>query len=302
MTGFGTAQRETSAGVLFAEVKSLNSRGLELGTRLPRALADRDLGLRALLTRALQRGKISLTVELLPVGAGPAAEAAPPRLLDLPRLTQVVRELTEAAAMLGVPLTNPLALALSLPGVVRRADPVDADDPVAAQAQAAELAEALEPVVQEAIARLDEHRRTEGAALEAEFRGYGLRLRELLAEVTLHDPSRVAAVRTRLEQHLGELALPDSFDAGRFEQELLYYIEKLDIEEEKVRLTSHLDYYDSLLTDPEPAGKKLGFLAQEIGREINTIGSKANDAALQHLVVAMKEELEKIKEQVNNVL
>jgi uncharacterized protein (TIGR00255 family) len=123
-----------------------------------------------------------------------------------------------------------------------------------------------------------------------------------LAEVERHDPSRVEQVRERLRSHLGDLATSEHFNAIRFEQELIYYIEKLDIAEEKVRLVSHLHYFTETVHLPEPGGRKLAFISQEIGREINTIGSKANDSVVQHLVVGMKEELEKIKEQINNVL
>ncbi len=303
MTGYGSAQADTAFGTLAIEVKALNSRGLELSTRLPRALSERDLDLRALLTRTLLRGKLTLNVELTPAVAAPGVAAV--RLLDSERLRAAVQELTEAAAAMGAPLPDPLALALTLPGVVRRpgqealVDGEPSADPVA---QAAALWAAAEPLVQQALAALQDHRRAEGSALETELRTYGQRIRQALADVNRLDPQRVAAVRERLRQGVAELTQPEKVDHNRFEQELLYYIEKLDIEEEKVRLTTHLNYYDGLLTDPEPAGKKLGFLAQEIGREINTIGSKANDAAIQHLVVTMKEELEKMKEQLNNVL
>jgi uncharacterized protein (TIGR00255 family) len=304
MTGYGSTQREIDGSLVAVECKSLNSRGLELTTRLPRSLADRDLELRTLLTRRLQRGKLSLTIELAPV-AGAAAETPALRLLDAERLRAAYHELTAAAAELGAPLPDPLALALTLPGVIRRPG-ADAPEPESAAAQAEASALLWEttvlPLISDAIGRLEEHRRAEGATLAAELRGYGARIRQLLTEVAAYDPQRVAHVRQRLQNLLSELSQPELIDQGRMEQELLFYIEKLDIEEEKVRLLSHLDYYEQLLDDPEPAGKKLGFLAQEIGREINTIGSKANDATVQHLVVSMKEELEKIKEQVNNVL
>lgn len=297
MTGYGNARRETDGQVVLVECKSLNSRGLEISTRLPRPLGDRELELRSLVTRTLQRGKVSLSIELT-AAVGEVAATSPGRLLDAGRLRAAYQELTAAAAELGAPLPDPLALALALPGVIRRAETPDADP----APDATPLWDTALPLVQEALARLEEHRRAEGETLATELRGYAARIRQLLAEVMTHDPNRVAQVRARLETHLAELSQPELLDKGRLEQEMLYYIEKLDIEEEKVRLTSHLDYYEQLLADPEPAGKKLGFLAQEIGREINTIGSKANDATIQHLVVAMKEELEKIKEQINNVL
>ena len=310
MTGYGSAQREASGQLLVAECKSLNSRGLELTTRLPRPFADRDLEVRSLLTRALQRGKVSLTLELTaPAVGGVESATTVPQLLDPVRLRAAYEEVLAAAAALGAPApADPLALALALPGVVRRPDapaPLDTSAEAAAetaQALATLWETAALPLLHEVLARLEEHRRAEGTALAVELRGYGTRIRQLLTEVAAHDPQRIASVRARLTGLLAELSNAETLDQNRLEQELLYHIEKLDIEEEKVRLTGHLDYYDQLLTDPEPAGKKLGFLAQEIGREINTIGSKANDVTIQHLVVSMKEELEKIKEQVNNVL
>jgi uncharacterized protein (TIGR00255 family) len=307
MTGYGVAQREAAGQLVVIECKSLNSRGLELTTRLPRSLADRDLTLRTLLTRALQRGKVSLTVEITPLAATASTESTP-RLLDSVRLRAAFDELMAAAATLGAPPpADPLALALAMPGVIRRADTTVAVESSEAAAEIALAANELWdatvlPLVQEAVAALEAHRRAEGAALAVELRGYGARIRQLLTEVAAQDPQRIVNVRTRLTTLLAELAQPELINQQRLEQELLYHIEKLDIEEEKVRLTGHLDYYQLLLDDPEPAGKKLGFLAQEIGREINTIGSKANDVTIQHLVVSMKEELEKIKEQINNAL
>ncbi len=307
MTGYGSAQLEASGQLLVAECKSLNSRGLELATRLPRAFADRELELRSLLTRTLQRGKVSLTLELIVTANSPESVAIP-RLLDPVRLRAAYEEVLAAAQMLGAPTpADPLALALALPGVVRRADSPAADAPpesAANQAQAVAMLweESALPLIHEALARLEEHRRQEGAVLATELRAYGARIRQLLSDVAIHDPQRIAHVRARLTGLLAEISTPETFDQNRLEQELLYHLEKLDIEEEKVRLTAHLDYYEQLLTDAEPAGKKLGFLTQEIGREINTIGSKANDVTIQHLVVSMKEELEKIKEQTSNVL
>ena len=306
MTGYGSAQREANGQLLIVECKSLNSRGIELSTRLPRVFADRELDLRSLLTRTLQRGKVSLTLEIVPTAAATEAQLAP-KLLDPVRLRAAYEEVLAAAAALGAPApADPLALALALPGVVRRPDAASEGPSESAaeqaQATAALWESAALPLIQEAIARLEEHRRAEGATLATELRGYGARIRQLLTDVSTHDPQRIAQVRARLLGLLAEISTPETLDQNRLEQEILYHLEKLDIEEEKVRLTGHLDYYDLLLTDAEPAGKKLGFLSQEIGREINTIGSKANDVKIQHLVVSMKEELEKIKEQVNNVL
>ncbi|RZK15046.1 MAG: DUF1732 domain-containing protein, partial [Hymenobacter sp.] len=180
--------------------------------------------------------------------------------------------------------------------------------PSAAEAQPADAAAEptwveLQPLLAEALAALQQFRHDEGQTLQREILGYIATIRQQLAAVELHDPQRIAHVRQRLQAHLAELLQHEQFNATRFEQEVLYYMEKLDIAEEKVRLAAHLDYFEQATHQPdEAAGKKLAFLAQEIGREINTIGSKANDAVVQHLVVGMKEELEKIKEQLNNIL
>jgi uncharacterized protein (TIGR00255 family) len=150
---------------------------------------------------------------------------------------------------------------------------------------------------------MQQFRQDEGTTLTVEILSYIATIRQQLAAVEQHDPARIEHVRQRLTGHLAELTSHEQFNATRFEQEVLYYIEKLDIAEEKVRLAAHLAYFEQAIHQPDEAvGKKLGFLAQEIGREINTIGSKANDATVQHLVVGMKEELEKIKEQLNNIL
>ncbi len=293
MTGYGVAQRETDSYSLTVEVRSLNSKSLDLTLRLPRTLAAHELEVRNLIARQLVRGKVNLNVDLTRA-VGTRARA----VLNREALTAAYHELQAAATELGAEAGNLLELALRLPGVVQSpteaAAPADDESPLT-------WTELL-PLVQEALDRALEFRRTEGQALTTEVLGYIDRIRILLADVERHDPNRLEYVRQRLREHLGEMAQSEQFNANRFEQELLYYIEKLDIAEEKVRLVSHLHYFTETVHLPEPTGKKLAFIAQEIGREINTIGSKANDSVIQHLVVNMKEELEKIKEQLNNIL
>jgi uncharacterized protein (TIGR00255 family) len=293
MTGYGIAQRETEQYTVVVEIKSLNSKSLDLGLRMPRSLSAHELEIRNQLSRQLVRGKVNVSIDITrPAGIRSRAT------LNREALTTAYQELQAAARELGTEPANLLELALRMPGVIQ--SPTEAAAP-----SEEELALAwtdLQPLVQESIDRVLDFRRTEGQALTNEILGYIDRIRILLADVERHDPTRLENVRRRMNDSLSELTLSEQFNASRFEQELLYYIEKLDIAEEKVRLVSHLHYFTETVYLPEPTGKKLAFISQEIGREINAIGSKANDSTIQHLVVGMKEELEKIKEQLNNIL
>jgi len=298
MTGFGQAHRDTDHYTATAELRSLNSKTLDLTLRLPRFLQPHEVEIRQQITKVLLRGKVNFNFDF----SRPTSTAAA-LPINRPALLAAFHELQAVAQSLGLPATEATLLAaLRLPGVV----------PTASEAAQASQAEAgadeptwaeLQPLLTEALAAMQQFRQDEGQTLQQEILGYIATIRQQLAAVELHDPQRVAHVRQRLAAHLAELTQHEQFNATRFEQEVLYYIEKLDIAEEKVRLAAHLDYFELATQQPDEAvGKKLGFLAQEIGREINTIGSKANDATVQHLVVGMKEELEKIKEQLNNIL
>jgi len=298
MTGFGQAHRETDRYAATAELRSLNSKTLDLTLRLPRFLQAHELEIRQQITRALLRGKVNFNLDF----SRPASTAAAPAI-NLVALKAAFHELQRTAQSLGLAATEATLLAaLRLPGVV----PTPSEAAQAAQAEAGTdeptWAE-LQPLLTEALAAMQQFRQDEGQTLQQEILGYVATIRQQLAAVERHDPQRVAHVRQRLNAHLADLTQHEQFNATRFEQEVLYYIEKLDIAEEKVRLAAHLDYFELATRQPDEAvGKKLGFLAQEIGREINTIGSKANDATVQHLIIGMKEELEKIKEQLNNIL
>jgi uncharacterized protein (TIGR00255 family) len=297
MTGFGQAHRDTNRYTATIELRSLNSKTLDLSLRLPRFLQNHELEIRQQITKALLRGKVNFSLDY----ARPAA-AATASVLNRAALAAAYHELQAIAQGLGVAIgEDTLLAALRLPGVV----PTAAEQAQATQSDAPDeptWAE-LQPLLTEALAAMQQFRHDEGQTLQAEILGYIATIRQQLAAVELHDPQRIAHVRQRLAAHLAELTQHEQFNATRFEQEVLYYIEKLDIAEEKVRLAAHLSYFELAVEQPDEAvGKKLGFLAQEIGREINTIGSKANDATVQHLVVGMKEELEKIKEQLNNIL
>ncbi|KUG08202.1 YicC/YloC family endoribonuclease [Solirubrum puertoriconensis] len=293
MTGYGVAHYETEQYTVTIEIKSLNSKGLDLGLRTPRSIAAHELELRNLISRQLVRGKVNVSIDI----TRPAA-ARSRATLNREALLAAYQELQSVAQELGDGASNLLELALRMPGVVQT--PAEAAAP--SEEELALSWDDLQPLVQNALDRVLDFRRTEGQALTTEILSYIDRIRILLSDVERHDPTRLENVRRRMHDGLGELLQNDQFNPSRFEQELLYYIEKLDIAEEKVRLISHLHYFTETVHLPEPSGKKLVFISQEIGREINTIGSKANDSTIQHLVVGMKEELEKIKEQLNNIL
>ncbi|OON66746.1 YicC/YloC family endoribonuclease [Hymenobacter sp. CRA2] len=293
MTGYGVAQRETEHYTAVVEIKSLNSKGMDLSLRMPRSLASSELELRNLISKQLVRGKVNVSIDI----TRPASTRSR-ATLNREVLTAAYQELQAVAQELGAPTDNLLELALRLPGVVQ--SPTEAATPTEEELNLSWTD--LQPLVQEALDRALDFRRTEGQALTTEILSYIDRIRILLADVDRHDPTRLENVRRRMHDGLADLAQSDQFNPSRFEQELLYYIEKLDIAEEKVRLVSHLHYFTETVHLPEYSGKKLAFISQEIGREINTIGSKANDSTIQHLVVGMKEELEKIKEQLNNIL
>ncbi|KAA3436025.1 YicC/YloC family endoribonuclease [Rufibacter hautae] len=290
MTGFGAAHLETEGSMVSIELKSLNSKSLDLSLRIPRSLSDKELEIRNLIGKSLVRGKINLSIEV----SRNKSNATRSRInTDL--LKQYYTEIEQAAQSLGAQSPDLFRLALHMPDVLQTEA---ADD-----SRTDEIAwEQVLPLLQEAIDKFNTFRADEGKALTAEIISYIDRIRILLAEVDKHDPSRVENIRQRIQGHLTEISSSESFNQNRFEQEMIYYIEKLDIAEEKVRLVNHLHYFTETVYLPEPTGKKLAFISQEIGREINTIGSKANDATIQHLVVEMKEELEKIKEQLNNIL
>ena len=295
MTGYGQAHRETDSYTATVELKSVNSKTFDLTVRLPRFLQAHELEVRNTVAKALLRGKVSLNLDFVRPVVSRTATA-----LNKEALVAAFHELQAVAQGLGLPTGEATLLAaLRLPGVIPSAAEAREAEPLAEDVTWAEL----QPLLTEALAAMQQFRQDEGHALTTEILGYVATIRQQLATVEQHDPARIEHVRQRLAAHLAELSSHEQFNATRFEQEVLYYVEKLDIAEEKVRLAAHLAYFQQAALQPDEAvGKKLGFLAQEIGREINTIGSKANDAAVQHLVVGMKEELEKIKEQLNNIL
>jgi len=291
MTGFGNATQEADGLTVTAELKTLNSKFLDIHCRLPKSHSDKEIELRNLLSQKLERGKVELTLNLSRLG-----ETRPGTSLNRPLVEAYVSDLRQAAnaMLLAIPDHELFRLALQQPHAFNtEALPEDTS---------AQDWTVISVAIAEAIRRCDEFRRQEGAMLEAKLREYIGAISTRLAAVEEQDVRRIPAVRERLQTMVTDLLGNEDFDRNRFEQELIYYIEKFDISEEKVRLSNHLSYFQEVLSGEEANGKKLNFIAQEIGREINTIGSKANDAAIQRLVVEMKDELEKIKEQTMNVI
>ncbi|WP_299756243.1 YicC/YloC family endoribonuclease [uncultured Pontibacter sp.] len=289
MTGFGSARLDADQYSISVEIRSLNSKSMDLSVRTPKVLSDKEYEIRNMVQKVLVRGKVSVNVEFSKNKTQKARNTVNKDLLKA-----YYTDLSEVAEQLGADKGELFRLALHMPEVLQQEE------------QDGETAEAewnlVQPLMQEALQSINTFRADEGKALTAEIMSYIDRIRILLAEIEKHDPVRMEHIRTRIRGHLAEISTSEHFDKNRFEQEMIYYMEKLDIAEEKVRLVNHLHYFTETVYLPEPTGKKLGFISQEIGREINTIGSKANDATIQHHVVEMKEELEKIKEQINNIL
>ncbi|MEZ0541639.1 YicC/YloC family endoribonuclease [Fibrella arboris] len=292
MTGFGTATVEANGFSATAEVKTLNSKFLDIFCRLPRGFSDREIEVRNILTQQLERGKVEFNLNITRT-----TDLRPTVTVNRPLVTAYVKDLTEAATATYLSLSHDevFRLALGMPNAYLSETSSNSEN---AQEDWATIQEA----VSEAIRRCNEFRQQEGASLEGKFREYIQTITDRLADIEVQDITRIPAVRERMRTNLTDLIGSEDFDRNRFEQELVYFVEKFDISEEKVRLKNHLLYFMEVLATEEANGKKLNFIAQEIGREINTIGSKANDATIQRFVVQMKDELEKIKEQTMNVI
>ena len=291
MTGFGKASLRYGTRTITVAIKSLNSKQADLSARVPSAYRTAELELRSLITSQLQRGKIDLSISI-----DDDALEGNASLINREALIGYVHQLRALSSELGQELPLDTAALLRLPGVL---DTESTRQPELGEEELAVLRQAT----QQAVDELTEFRRQEGAMLYEVLAERIQRITALLAEITYPEAERIQQVRQRLEEGLRKLMPSGDYDRSRLEQELIYYIEKLDINEEKSRLAHHLSYFMEVLDAPQPGqGKTLGFIAQEIGREINTMGSKSNHAAMQQLVVQMKDELEQIKEQVLNVL
>lgn len=269
------------------EIKSLNSKFLELSLKIPKAFSDKEFVLRNDCSKQIERGKvnISITVES-------AETTLKTSTINQTLLKHYYEQLKTSADALGDTGSNLLELALNFPEVVQYISDEGSEDEW----------KAVYNTFEEALANFQTFRKDEGDVLKQDLILRVNNIIEGMRLVSKQEPHRIPAIRERLNHFLEEAAGRENVDKNRFEQELIYYIDKLDITEEKIRLKSHLDYFLEALKDKDANGKKLGFISQEIGREINTMGSKANDAKMQQIVVGMKEELEKIKEQLLNVL
>jgi uncharacterized protein (TIGR00255 family) len=287
MTGYGIASNDFANTKYTVEIKSLNSKFLELALKLPKAFSDKELILRNDCSKQIERGKVNITVTV--EYASNEKKAA---TIDQELLTLYYNQLKQAANTLNDNGNNLLQLALTFPEVIKYEE-----DLVSEQEWIQ-----LQQTFAEAMNNFQTFRKDEGRVLLQDLE---LRIKNILNALKLveeQDPKRIPAIRERISQLLEEFVGKENTDSNRFEQELIFYIDKLDITEEKIRLRSHCDYFIEALKSTDANGKKLGFISQEIGREINTMGSKANDAQIQQIVVGMKEELEKAKEQLLNVL
>ena len=287
MTGYGKATVELPSEKIHAEIRSLNSKAMDLSTRLAPVFREKEMEIRTLVSQTLERGKADLTLWI----DKDEASAATPIHTELAK--GYYCELSALAEELRIdPPQDWLMLLTRMPDVLAKADTAELTD---------EEWQAARRALEEALAQHAAFRRQEGAALELKFREKIQNITQLLASIAPYEAERVEKIRARIVEGLEKLGAAD-YDRNRLEQEMIYYIEKLDINEEKQRLANHLKYFVETLETGHGQGKKLGFIAQEMGREINMLGSKSNQAEMQNIVVRMKDELEQIKEQVLNVL
>ena len=287
MTGYGKLTATFGEKKINVEIKSLNSKALDLSVRIAPLYREKEMKIRNLISKALERGKVDFS---LWVEKDAAETATPINAALMANYYEQIKSITETT---GIPMPEDLfATLLRMPDVLTRVDAQELSDEEWAVVRRA---------VEEAIRHLTDFRQQEGAALEKKFNEKLDNIRALMKEIEPYETERVNKIRERITESL-EKYIGTDYDKNRLEQELIYYIEKLDINEEKQRLSNHLDYFRETMTNGHGQGKKLGFIAQEMGREINTTGSKSNQAEMQNIVVKMKDELEQIKEQVLNVM
>lgn len=288
MTGYGKAEEITGQKKITVELRSLNSKTLDLNLKIPTEYRERENVLRNELLRTIQRGKVEIQITTVSQGAVSLSAINDAAFLAYyRRLDELLQQAGSSAMEAGIAQTI-----LRMPDVLTE--------------PAIEVAEeewlALDACLQQALAAFDRFRAQEGMALQQDILSHVTAIAGLLETVKTFEPQRLETLRQRLENSLTTMLQNTSYDKNRFEQELIYYIEKFDITEEKIRLQQHCDYFCQTIETEETPGRKLSFIAQEMGREINTLGSKANHAGIQKIVVQMKDELEKIKEQLLNVL
>jgi uncharacterized protein (TIGR00255 family) len=288
MTGFGHAEAQSENIAVEVEIKTLNSKFLDLSLKLPKVLNTREIEVRNLITQKLIRGKASVSINI----------SKKNKQLSLPKIDQelfaaYLEKLSELEETNGRKFHDSMKMALEAPEIMKYDDEQLSD----------EDNQLIIETLKNALDKCNEFRNTEGKTVGDILSGYINTISEKLGKAKEIEPKRMEKIRTRLQTNIKELTQSVDYDQERLEQELIYYSEKLDVNEEVERLSIHLKYFlDTIKSKAESHGKKLGFISQEIGREINTLGSKANDSDLQEQVIQMKEELEKIKEQSLNVL
>jgi len=281
MTGYGKSVLQLPTKKISIEIKSLNSKNLDLNVRMPSIYREKELGIRKSIASKLERGKVDFSLFMEITGEETSTQ------INKPVVTKYMEQLKALVDGNNIEL---LKMAVRLPDALNtEREEIDENE-----------WQSIEKEINSALEKIQSYRSEEGDALEKDFRERLQNITTLLEQVIAMDPERIDGVRERLRKGISELK--ERVDENRFEQELVYYIEKFDITEEKVRLRNHLEYFVKSLGSSDSNGKKLGFIGQEMGREINTIGSKSNYAPMQKLVVQMKDELEKIKEQLLNVL
>ena len=287
MTGYGKATATYGSKKICAEIKSLNSKALDLSTRIAPLFREKEMEIRTLIAQNLERGKVDFN---LWIEEDATQQGAPINRAIVESYYTQIKAISEST---GIPEpTEWFATLLRMPDALSRTEVKELSDEEWATARTA---------ISEAIAQLMDFRQQEGAALERKFGEKLDNIEALLHSIAPYEKERTEKIRERILDSL-QKSLGIEYDNNRFEQELIYYIEKLDINEEKQRLTNHLAYFRQTMSEGHGQGKKLGFIAQEMGREINTTGSKSNHAEMQNIVVKMKDELEQIKEQVLNVM
>ena len=285
MTGFGKVTAELPSKKVTVEIKALNSKQLDLSTRIPSIYKDKEMELRSLLLQSLERGKVEFNIFIEYIGKDT------PTQINLAAVENYYNQIKEIAEKLNISVPNDwFQTLLRMPDAIK-SETVEPD----------ESEWGVLETVKDAIKHLCDFRIQEGAMLQKLFEQKIANIATLLKEVEKYEGERIEKIKARIMDNLQKIAEKD-YDKNRFEQEMIYYIEKLDVNEEKNRLDNHLKYFISTMESGHGQGKKLGFIAQEMGREINTLGSKSNHAEMQKIVVQMKDELEQIKEQVLNVL
>jgi uncharacterized protein (TIGR00255 family) len=287
MTGYGKAQKSFHNKQLTIEIKSLNSKQCDINIKVPYAIKEKELEMRRIITDGLQRGKISCVVFYEITDEEKAAD------INIPVVKSYIKQIKRFSEDLKLSFdTELLRTALQMPEAFEK------EEEELSQEEWSFIQETLQEAINECI----DFRKQEGRAIEENFRERVKVLTDLHGQIDHYENNRIEKIKERLNDRLNEIKNDYEIDQNRFEQELVYYLEKMDITEEKVRLKNHIDYFVELLQKDESMGKKLNFIVQEMIREINTIGSKANDSDIQKIVVQMKDEVEKIREQVMNVL